>query len=736
MKPLLICLLALLCLPLYAQIPTDSLLAKADRYYDNKRYGPALEWYEKAWAQARKQQKFPEAASALEGICYVLSDSISSKAAIDRLEAELPRMFKPGETPDTVWFNILLARGFLYRDMENYTLALADFEEAIAIDESLDWNGINTAYAYRMAAQIYMRRLNYPKTIAYLEKVLELDSAKHVSSHSLLAETYAFKEEYDIAWEHCQAGLKALTPQVRLRDRAMLFNAMATVLIELEQLSNAEKYTKQALQIFIEYEEPDEVAKGYMRLGDLAALRNQHTQAEKYYSQAISTARTAYTSKNRETAKVLSHVGDYYAGRNNLTRALDHHQQAIIQVFPGFNSLDIKENPSVDRPPLESWAMTAPYRKAVAMLSLYKKNNNLADLRNAAHCFDLAIGGYHNLIETYESDDARLYLSDYNFNKYENAIETQFLLWQQTRDKSCLARIFEMMEERKSTVLRDAVYRRRALILADIPEKARRKEAALRFEIAQLKEQRQQTALLENNDDNRLVDSLDERLGDLRRDYDRLLAKHSDIWRNFYQTRPQTTLSNVQSFLAGDDLFLEYCWGERQVYLLAVQKNAVRLYRFPNTPQIREGITRFIEFFASSDRINADPRAYFRAALACFNLVFPEDLRADFPWLTNGQAEGQFPKLIIVPDGILNTVPFEALLTNSYQGNTYAAAPYLLKNAAYYTAGRPIYCGPNIQAKDRAPGYNFLPDLQAASAAWRHCPTAWMKPAAVDLKNY
>lgn len=682
MNPLLICLLALLCLPLYAQIPTDSLLAKADYYYEEKeQYQPALELYEKAWAQARRQRELPEAANALIGISFVLSDSISSKAAIDRLETELPHMFKPGESPDTVWFKILLARGFLYRDMENYTLALADFEEAINIYERLDWKKGNVAYAYRMAGQIYMRRLNYPKAIAYLEKVLELDTTKQVSCHSLLAETYALKKEYDKAWEHCQAGLKALSPQVKPRDRAMLYNAMATVLVELDQLSKAEKYTKQALQIFIENEEPDEVAKDYMRLGDVSALRNEHTQAEKYYTQAISTVRTAYTSKNRETAKVLSHVGDYYAGRNNLTKALDHHQQAIIQVFPGFNSSDIKENPSVDRPPLESWAMTAPYRKAEAMLSLYKKNNNLDDLLNAAHCFDLAIAGHHNLIETYDSDEARLYLSDYNFNKYENAIETQFLLWQQTRDKSCHARIFELMEESKSAVLREAVYRRRALILADIPEKVRRKEAALRFEIAQLKEQRQQAALLENNADNKLIDSLDERLSDLRRDYDRLLAKHSDIWRNFYQTRPQTTLSNVQSYLAGHDLFLEYCWGEDQVYLMAVQKNAVRLYSFPNEPQIREGITRFIDFFASSDRINADPRAYYRAALACFNLVFPEELRADFPWLANGKSDGQLPKLYLAPDGILNMVPFEALLTKTYQGDTYADAPYLLNNA-------------------------------------------------------
>jgi tetratricopeptide (TPR) repeat protein len=682
MKPLLICLLALICMPLYAQIPTDSLLAKADYYYEEEeQYKPALELYEKAWAQARRQRQFPQAASALEGISYVIGDSISNHKALERLETELPRMFRRDETPDTVWYKILLTRAYFYYQTDNYSQALADLEEAISIYEGLNWKADNAAYAYRIAAYIYMRYIDYDKAISSLKKALKLDPNREVSLRSSLADCYIYLEDYDEAWKQCQMALKSPKLQDDARRRALLHNTMSSIMEVRGDLAGAEQYVKQALQFYTGNEEPEEAAKCYLQLGNLAEKRSQYAQAETYLEKAIASVKTANPAKNRETAKILCQVGDYYAGRNSLPLALEYYQQAIIQVFPGFNSLDIKDNPPLDQTPLESWAMTAPARKAEALLSLYKKNSKLADLRNAAHCFDLAIAGHHHLIETYGSDEARLYLSDYNFNKYENAIETQFLLWQQTRDKSCLARIFELMEESKSAVLRDAVSRRRALILADIPEKVRTNEASLRLEMAQLTESRLQTAMLENAGDHKLIDSLDERLGDLRRDYDRLLAKHSDIWRNFYQTKAQTTLSDVQSFLSGDDLFLEYCWGERQVYLLAVQKNGVRLYRFPNEPQIREGITRFISYFASSDRINADPRAYFRAALACFNLVFPEDLRTDFPWLANGKPGRQLPKLYLAPDGILNTVPFEALLTKAYQGDTYADAPYLLKNA-------------------------------------------------------
>jgi CHAT domain-containing protein/Tfp pilus assembly protein PilF len=127
-----------------------------------------------------------------------------------------------------------------------------------------------------------------------------------------------------------------------------------------------------------------------------------------------------------------------------------------------------------------------------------------------------------------------------------------------------------------------------------------------------------------------------------------------------------STVQEIRSRLLGkDDVLIEYFLAEPVSFLAVIEKERMSVHLLPSKTVLVDSVKGFIKFVSGRNPVSGDIRP---AARRIFQeILFP--LRES--WL------GSKKKLIIVPDGILYFLPFEALIDESWRGgNQYLIEHY------------------------------------------------------------
>ncbi len=673
--------------------PTEnSYFVTADSLYRLKDFNEAILHYKKAQNYFLENKNFIDVNKCIYQIVYSLNRQRKTQEALNYLNKYLPFIIESdlAETHDLA--KSLILKAVTYKRLEDYNNALKVYEQAISIYNNNNTIHQDVAYAYKNAAQIYTRRLDYEKAILYLKIALEKDTTFRYapSIYSHLASSYVFMENYDKVIEVVNKGLQLNQDYLEAKSNLLSWGADAWV--AKNNYPKAEKQFKSAIDILIKLSNEEiGLQKLYVSLAELKTKTNQKEATENYIRKALVTAEKAFPYKNREAARMHTNIGDIYFGSKNLPQALAHYQQALIQVFPNFNSTDLSDNPSIDDIYTESWIMTASARKGEALLKRYEQGHNIADLENAAECFDLSLAGIKVLINSYGTDIGKLYLGGYSHNYFEQAIEANYLLHQTTNDLQYLEKIFSIMERSKASVLTEGIQKNRGLILADIPDSLLEAEQNLRLDLADLNKKIKTEELYEAEADQERLSALRRQTLTQQREHEGLLTSLEEKYPQFksYTEKPLApSLTEAQAFLSlRDETLLEYFIGEKNIYLLRVGSNSANLYQLPHDALWDNLIRGFQEYFQNSTAIINDPRGYFGAAAALYQQLFPFDSLPD--------------NIIIVPDGDLNFVPFDALVSEQPEKPIFTQADFLLNKHRIryaYSAGLLMASPPEMES--------------------------------------
>lgn len=118
-----------------------------------------------------------------------------------------------------------------------------------------------------------------------------------------------------------------------------------------------------------------------------------------------------------------------------------------------------------------------------------------------------------------------------------------------------------------------------------------------------------------------------------------------------------------------------YFVGLEKIYCFTLQDKKIALNHFNITDTAMPQIMGFIEYFGNSNNINNDISGYNRIGKKVFDILkLPKN--------------AVYKNLIIIPDGILNFLPFEALITQESSTTNFAKMHYLLHDfkIAYNTS--------------------------------------------------
>lgn len=140
---------------------------------------------------------------------------------------------------------------------------------------------------------------------------------------------------------------------------------------------------------------------------------------------------------------------------------------------------------------------------------------------------------------------------------------------------------------------------------------------------------------------------------------------------------PETCdLKTLSSKLEKDKAVMVYYFmGFEEIYYFTLHDQRIALNHFNITDTAMPQIMEFIQYFSNSNNINDDISGYNRVGKKVFDMLkLPKNTI--------------YKNLIIVPDGILNFLPFEALITQESSTTNFAKMHYLLHDfkIAYNTS--------------------------------------------------
>jgi CHAT domain-containing protein len=170
-----------------------------------------------------------------------------------------------------------------------------------------------------------------------------------------------------------------------------------------------------------------------------------------------------------------------------------------------------------------------------------------------------------------------------------------------------------------------------------------------------------------------------------------LKALKTDIDKKYNQSSNNVlNLEKLNARLIADKATLvNYFCGKNAIYQIIVSDSATAFNKIALTEENIKIIKNFIQYFNSPSAINNDVLKYTDDAYTLYNLLKLNEVK-------NTQ------NLIIIPDGFLNFIPFDALLTSKSESKMFVNMPFFVKNhTAVFNSSATLYLSDNTLQKEQ-----------------------------------
>lgn len=257
----------------------------------------------------------------------------------------------------------------------------------------------------------------------------------------------------------------------------------------------------------------------------------------------------------------------------------------------------------------------------------------------------------------------------------QTAFKINWALYQREKSQQYLDQAFAVMESNKSTLLMETLQSNQLKQSAGIPDSLSQKEQLLRLRIAQY-EQKLIAAQTANEKDK--TETYKKAVFNLKSEYTRLQKQLQTDYAEYYEAHyksKNTTIADVQAFLSDVSAFVEYFVADETIYAFCIEKAQARIVAI-DFKDLDKQTEDFRHWLTSAQLASQEPDM----GLAAFGQrahYFYQKIVAPL------SLHDKIQHLVLVPDGALSYLPFEALLTKPVtSGVSYANLDYLLKDYA------------------------------------------------------
>lgn len=582
------------------------------------------------------------------------------------------------------WYiGALKDNGVALHDLGNFIKSREVFDRYLFLyrEYKLD-KPASLSYVQLTVANIYSRYGDYKKAVLLLSQCLEYyrkeKNGEHIAA-GILNLSVALKqlERYTEAENILQQVFQLPSLSAKRITRACI--ELADIYVRQNKLSEAGLQIEKAKRLLVTAPGDMGITEAYAGLynieGDFQMASNDPQKALAAYQQSLDSAKksAAQNLRDREIGKIYIAMGKAVEQLHFSDSALIFYSKALYTII------------NVDT--LNKFSLPQPkdiYAEAIITDALYARANciinrgmqNTAELENAVSCYHLAFATASKLLNAFSYDESRMHLVSETRKQTEKAIGVCYQLYKKTNDVHWANEAFLFAEHNKAFVLEESVRRNTAASLFlqtdSLYEKMQQLQSNLALTEIELGKQH-----FAATPDSASLQSLN---AAKQKTEEELLTAENNIriknpqynnWLN-----EETTLSAedvINKTIAGNTSMIEYFSGDSSLYAFSAEKNkAPKFYKVDDT--VKNITADFLHFFSNQNMILNNPVQYASVANHLYQSLVG-------PYLSQGNKIA-----LIIPDGFIAYIPFDALLTSNTTSTNIAAFPFLIKQQEIYYA--------------------------------------------------
>jgi CHAT domain-containing protein len=297
--------------------------------------------------------------------------------------------------------------------------------------------------------------------------------------------------------------------------------------------------------------------------------------------------------------------------------------------------------------------------------------------------YELAATLSNRLRDEYEDPDDKLFLSGNGSLYLQDALNCAFDLWRKTGDQQYISRAFHLMETCKFQLLLEFFRKSRVPGSADVNKDSVKRWDDLRRRCTELDYLLALPGL--SPDSLRLYQTELVELRIQQRSIQDSLEASSRLFKTVYGQQSTIALDSLRTLIPKNAAILSYSLADSAIYTIMVNAEEITFRQTELPLYFSDSISQWLQLCRKPVEDDRETSEFGRLGYSLYDVL----LKPEVERLSGTN------RLLLIPDGILGNLPFEALLTEppSPKSSNFSKLPFLVRKfSCYYAASATLWC--------------------------------------------
>ncbi|MEM9548905.1 MAG: CHAT domain-containing tetratricopeptide repeat protein [Bacteroidota bacterium] len=558
------------------------------------------------------------------------------------------------------------------RDIGDYTSAIKNFRTVLEIEKHNEKYDLAIS-SLKNIGDTYKLIGDLEQAIKFYDECFNVESAhpnsmgkqNKIDIYLRRGTTFLDLKDFSKAFENLKLA-EALLPKDKFEQAnvnkflAIEINyGFAKIQLARNNFDSLKYYIDKTFE-FCKNEYEIEKAQGHVLLGKYYLNNDAPEKAIKQISRAKTQLDThkRYSQHIRFPA-IYNLLGTAYLKNNQDSISILYFKKTIYNLSNRNDEFDSDELvPTSDKLFNAYLSMQAYAGIGKALFNLYQQNNDKKYLQASNLSFEFATNLIFDVRRSYQQNNTLLKFSEEVIPIYEAAIQSALHAYEASGDQEYLDKAFDFNEKSKAILLLESINQSSAIQFADIPDSLIQLEKDLRHQITGLNRKiYEEINALENVNEYK-INQLNNQYFQDSENYEALLRHLENAYPQYYKLKHQLrTVSriDIQQKIKGTRAqIIEFFSGDEFTYIFSIAEDDFKVISIPYKKEYASDIKKIKDFLdtpPSGQNIKHQLKNYAEVTKTVYERYLKDIIHANSK------------HLIIITDGELGYLPFEALIT-------------------------------------------------------------------------